>query len=155
MQNIANQIHQSGHHGHSHQPQDAFQVIGCQCVFVTCNMTRQEESIFLQSMVPNANGSQWFLFVTKTFLCFQNISVKHSALRSLMLLLALSFHGVFEVSIELSASLTLLSQHPHQHQHPHHDHREQGLAVGLQQNSSEMLSLTIAVIVHEAIMSFR
>ena len=32
---------------------------------------------------------------------------------------------------------------------------EQGLAVGLQQNSSEMLSLTIAVIVHEAIMSFR
>jgi len=50
---------------------------------------------------------------------------QHSALRSLMLLLALSFHGVFE-----------------------------GLAVGLQQSSSEMLSLTIAVVVHEAIMSF-
>ena len=31
----------------------------------------------------------------------------------------------------------------------------QGLAVGLQETSSEMISLTIAVIVHEAIMSFR
>ena len=45
-----------------------------------------------------------FLFFTKTFLWFQNISVKHSALRSLMLLLALSFHGVFEVIIKSSSS---------------------------------------------------
>ena len=43
-----------------------------------------------------------------------------------------------------------------QNQHHHHQHEcEQGLAVGLQQSSSEMLSLTIAVVVHEAIMSFR
>ena len=108
-------------------------------------------------MVPNGFHNQFCqkdLFKRDYISLFdKNISVKHSALRSLMLLLALSFHGVFEVSIKSSASSTLLSQHPHQHQH--HDHREQGLAVGLQQNSSEMLSLTIAVIVHEAIMSFR
>ena len=49
----------------------------------------------------------------------------HSAFRSLMLLFALSFHRVFE-----------------------------GMAIGLQQSSSQMLSITVAIVVHEAIVSF-
>ena len=48
-----------------------------------------------------------------------------SSLRSLMLLMALSFHSVFE-----------------------------GLAIGLQGSSSQLLSLFIAVIVHKAVMAF-
>ena len=50
---------------------------------------------------------------------------QHSAFRSLMLLFALSFHRVFE-----------------------------GMAIGLQQSSSQMLSITVAIVVHEAIVSF-
>merc|ERR1719483_168901 len=49
----------------------------------------------------------------------------HSALRSVMLLLALSFHSVFE-----------------------------GLAIGLQDNSGQLISVFVAVIVHKAVMSF-
>jgi len=51
--------------------------------------------------------------------------LKHSSLRSVMLLLALSFHSVFE-----------------------------GLAIGLQDNSAQLLSIFIAVIVHKAVMAF-
>ena len=50
---------------------------------------------------------------------------QHSAFRSLMLLFALSFHRLFE-----------------------------GMAIGLQQSTSQMLSITIAIVVHEAIVSF-
>jgi len=50
---------------------------------------------------------------------------KHSSLRSVLLLIALSFHSVFE-----------------------------GLAIGLQENARSLLSLFIAVTVHKAIMSF-
>ena len=49
----------------------------------------------------------------------------HSAFRSLMLLFALSFHRVFE-----------------------------GMAIGLQQESNQMLSITVAIVLHEAIVSF-
>ena len=48
-----------------------------------------------------------------------------SSLRSIMLLLALSFHSVFE-----------------------------GVAIGLQENSGQLLSIFIAVIVHKAVMAF-
>ena len=50
---------------------------------------------------------------------------QHSSLRSILLLIALSFHSVFE-----------------------------GLAIGLQENSGELLSIFIAVIVHKAVMAF-
>lgn len=50
---------------------------------------------------------------------------QHSSLRSIMLLLALSFHSVFE-----------------------------GLAIGLQDDAQHMLSIFIAVSVHKAVMSF-
>jgi len=50
---------------------------------------------------------------------------QHSSLRSIMLLLALSFHSVFE-----------------------------GIAIGLQDNSAQLLSIFIAVIVHKAVMAF-
>jgi len=50
---------------------------------------------------------------------------QHSALRSIMLLLALSFHSIFE-----------------------------GIAIGLQQNSAQLVSIFIAVIVHKAVMAF-
>lgn len=50
---------------------------------------------------------------------------QHSSLRSMMLLLALSFHSVFE-----------------------------GLAIGLQDDSSHMISVFLAVIIHKAVMSF-
>jgi len=49
----------------------------------------------------------------------------HSSLRSVMLLLALSFHSVFE-----------------------------GLAIGLQDSSSHMMTVFIAVITHKAVMAF-
>ena len=51
--------------------------------------------------------------------------LQHSSLRSIMLLLALSFHSVFE-----------------------------GVAIGLQENSGQLLSIFIAVIVHKAVMAF-
>ena len=51
--------------------------------------------------------------------------LQQSSLRSIMLLLALSFHSVFE-----------------------------GLAIGLQENSGELFSIFIAVIVHKAVMAF-
>ena len=51
--------------------------------------------------------------------------MEHSSLRSIMLLLALSFHSVFE-----------------------------GVAIGLQENSGQLLSIFIAVIVHKAVMAF-
>jgi zinc transporter 1/2/3 len=50
---------------------------------------------------------------------------EHSNLRAVMLLLALSFHSVFE-----------------------------GLAIGLQDDSKHMISIFIAVIIHKAVMSF-
>jgi len=50
---------------------------------------------------------------------------QQSSLRSIMLLLALSFHSVFE-----------------------------GVAIGLQENSGQLLSIFIAVIVHKAVMAF-
>jgi len=50
---------------------------------------------------------------------------QHSSLRSIMLLLALSFHSVFE-----------------------------GIAIGLQDNSAQLISIFIAVIVHKAVMAF-
>lgn len=50
---------------------------------------------------------------------------QHSSLRSVMLLLALSFHSVFE-----------------------------GIAIGLQDNSAQLISIFIAVIVHKAVMAF-
>ena len=50
---------------------------------------------------------------------------QHSALRSFLLLIALSFHSVFE-----------------------------GLAIGLQQQSTELFTLFLAVIVHKGIMAF-
>jgi len=50
---------------------------------------------------------------------------QHSSLRSILLLLALSFHSVFE-----------------------------GLAIGLQDVSSNLISIFIAVIVHKAVMAF-
>lgn len=50
---------------------------------------------------------------------------QHSSLRSLMLLLALSFHSIFE-----------------------------GLAIGLQEESSSLISIFIAVILHKAVMAF-
>jgi len=50
---------------------------------------------------------------------------QHSSLRSIMLLLALSFHSVFE-----------------------------GIAIGLQDNSGQLISIFIAVIVHKAVMAF-
>merc|ERR1712105_108184 len=50
---------------------------------------------------------------------------QHSALRSLMLLIALSFHSVFE-----------------------------GMAIGLQDSSASLVSIFIAVIVHKAVMAF-
>jgi len=50
---------------------------------------------------------------------------QHSALRSLMLLIALSFHSVFE-----------------------------GMAIGLQESSAQLISIFIAVIVHKAVMAF-
>jgi len=50
---------------------------------------------------------------------------QHSSLRSVMLLLALSFHSVFE-----------------------------GIAIGLQENSAQLMSIFIAVIVHKAVMAF-
>merc|ERR1712212_637886 len=49
----------------------------------------------------------------------------HSPLRSVMLLLALSFHSVFE-----------------------------GIAIGLQDNSGQFFSIVIAVIVHKTVMAF-
>lgn len=49
----------------------------------------------------------------------------HSSLRSIMLLLALSFHSVFE-----------------------------GIAIGLQDNSGQFASIVIAVIVHKVVMAF-
>jgi len=49
----------------------------------------------------------------------------HSSMRSVMLLLALSFHSVFE-----------------------------GLAIGLQKSSSHMMTVFIAVITHKAVMAF-
>ena len=52
-------------------------------------------------------------------------SLQLSSLRSLLLLVALSFHSVFE-----------------------------GLAIGLQGSSSQLLSLFIAVIVHKSVMAF-
>ena len=51
--------------------------------------------------------------------------LQSSSLRSIMLLLALSFHSVFE-----------------------------GVAIGLQENSGQLLSIFIAVIVHKAVMAF-
>jgi len=50
---------------------------------------------------------------------------QHSTLRSIMLLLALSFHSVFE-----------------------------GIAIGLQNSSANLLSIFIAVITHKAVMAF-
>jgi len=50
---------------------------------------------------------------------------QHSTLRSIMLLLALSFHSVFE-----------------------------GIAIGLQDSSANLLSIFIAVITHKAVMAF-
>jgi len=50
---------------------------------------------------------------------------QHSALRSVLLLLALSFHSVFE-----------------------------GIAIGLQETKDSLISLFIAVIVHKAVMGF-
>ncbi|XP_023322720.1 zinc transporter ZIP1 isoform X2 [Eurytemora carolleeae] len=50
---------------------------------------------------------------------------QHSTLRSIMLLLALSFHSVFE-----------------------------GLAIGLQDDSASLISIFVAVIVHKAVMAF-
>jgi len=52
-------------------------------------------------------------------------SFQHSTLRSMMLLIALSFHSVFE-----------------------------GIAIGLQGNSADLISIFIAVIVHKAVMAF-
>merc|ERR1719470_405149 len=52
-------------------------------------------------------------------------SHQHSSHRSVMLLLALSFHSVFE-----------------------------GIAIGLQDNSAQLISIFIAVIVHKAVMAF-
>ena len=52
-------------------------------------------------------------------------ALQQTSLRSVMLLLALSLHSVFE-----------------------------GVAIGLQDNSSQLLSLFIAVIVHKAVMAF-
>ena len=54
-----------------------------------------------------------------------NTVFQQSSLRSIMLLLALSFHSVFE-----------------------------GVAIGLQENSGQLLSIFIAVIVHKAVMAF-
>ena len=51
--------------------------------------------------------------------------LQHSTLRSLMLLTALSFHSVFE-----------------------------GIAIGLQDNSADLMSIFIAVMVHKALMAF-
>ena len=51
--------------------------------------------------------------------------LQHSTLRSLMLLIALSFHSVFE-----------------------------GIAIGLQDNSGDLLSIFLAVMVHKALMAF-
>ena len=57
-----------------------------------------DSKIFL--LIPkHFPDSKIFLWFQKYFYLFKNISMKHSALRSLMLLLALSFHGVFEVII--------------------------------------------------------
>lgn len=50
---------------------------------------------------------------------------QHSTLRSIMLLVALSFHSVFE-----------------------------GIAIGLQESSADLISIFIAVIVHKAVMAF-
>eukprot|EP00088_Acartia_fossae_P021816 TRINITY_DN2317_c0_g1_i1.p1 TRINITY_DN2317_c0_g1~~TRINITY_DN2317_c0_g1_i1.p1 ORF type:complete len:361 (+),score=47.84 TRINITY_DN2317_c0_g1_i1:71-1153(+) len=50
---------------------------------------------------------------------------EHSSLRSILLLLALSFHSVFE-----------------------------GIAIGLQEKSSNLISIFIAIIVHKAVMAF-
>ena len=51
--------------------------------------------------------------------------LQHSTLRSLMLLTALSFHSVFE-----------------------------GIAIGLQDNSADLLSIFLAVMIHKALMAF-
>merc|ERR1711910_199262 len=50
---------------------------------------------------------------------------KHSSLRSVMLLLALSFHSVFE-----------------------------GVAIGLQDTSGQLVTIFVAVMMHKAIMAF-
>eukprot|EP00092_Neocalanus_flemingeri_P035308 GFUD01038417.1.p1 GENE.GFUD01038417.1~~GFUD01038417.1.p1 ORF type:complete len:375 (-),score=91.03 GFUD01038417.1:237-1361(-) len=50
---------------------------------------------------------------------------QHTSLRAIMLLVALSFHSVFE-----------------------------GIAIGLQDNSAQLISIFIAVIVHKAVMAF-
>ena len=50
---------------------------------------------------------------------------QHSSLRSVMLLLALSFHSVFD-----------------------------GLAIGLQKDSSSLIAILVAVMLHKAVMSF-
>merc|ERR1712130_391118 len=54
-----------------------------------------------------------------------HVVFNHSSLRSVMLLLALSFHSVFE-----------------------------GLAIGLQDSTSHMMTVFIAVITHKAVMAF-
>ena len=54
-----------------------------------------------------------------------NTMSEHSSLRSIMLLLALSFHSVFE-----------------------------GVAIGLQEDSGQLISIFIAVIIHKAVMAF-
>lgn len=90
--------YQSTHEGHSHHPPPA--------------MT----GVSNQAHHPNDGHSHSHI----THGVFE-----HSSLRSLMLLLALSFHSLFE-----------------------------GLAIGLQDNSSQLLSIFVAVVVHKAVMSF-
>ena len=65
----------------------------------------------------------------------------HSSLRSVMLLLALSFHSVFEVA---NLQVQLFNQH----------FLLQGLAIGLQDSTSHMMTVFIAVITHKAVMAF-
>ena len=66
---------------------------------------------------------------------------QHSSLRSILLLIALSFHSVFEVRT--------------------HSHLEfgsfvflKGLAIGLQTETREMLAIFMAVMMHKAVMAF-
>ena len=66
---------------------------------------------------------------------------QHSSLRSILLLIALCFHSVFEVRSfppARNCSCVILK----------------GLAIGLQTDTGEMLAIFMAVMMHKAVMAF-
>ena len=67
---------------------------------------------------------------------------QHSSLRSILLLIALCFHSVFEVRrlfLQLEICSCVITK---------------GLAIGLQTDTGEMLAIFMAVMMHKAVMAF-